>query len=169
MAVFFCFTNKRDESENEPQDYDLFQYDKAISEYEKALEIHKKWGTKPFWVLNYVYLGAAYHKTGQYEKEKKLYEKAIQDFPNELLQILRNQGILALAERDTAAFRKIGKQAMSLLRNRSIPEASRITAFASVSDEGNDPDNAELYYRQALALEPGNKVRLNNLAFSCKG
>ena len=26
---------------------DLYQYDKAIPEYEKALEIFKKWGIKP--------------------------------------------------------------------------------------------------------------------------
>jgi tetratricopeptide (TPR) repeat protein len=144
---------------------ELFQYDKAIPEFEKALEIHKKWNTKPFWVLNYAYLGTAYHKTGQYRKEKRLYEKALLDFPNEPLQILRNQGVLALAEKDTAAFRKIGNQAMSILINRSYKEADKITAFASVFEDGDDPDNAELYFRKALSLEPGKPVRLNNLAY----
>ena len=35
------------------------------------------------WVLNYINLGIAYHKTGQYKKEKKLYKKAEQDFPDD--------------------------------------------------------------------------------------
>ena len=60
----------------------LYQYDKAIPEFEKALEIYNKWGIKPWWYRNYTALGLAYHKTGQYKKEKKLYKKAEQDFPD---------------------------------------------------------------------------------------
>ncbi len=59
----------------------LFQYDKAIPEFEKALEIYDKMDSKPWWVYNYTLLGESYHKTGQYKKEKKLYIKADQDFP----------------------------------------------------------------------------------------
>ena len=43
----------------------MYQYDKAIPEFEKALEIYDNWETKPFWVLNYTHLGNAYHETGQ--------------------------------------------------------------------------------------------------------
>ena len=52
--------------------YILGQYDNAITEAEKALEIYHKWGTKPFWFHNYTVAGLAYHKTGQYKKEKKI-------------------------------------------------------------------------------------------------
>ncbi|MBS0011741.1 MAG: hypothetical protein KFF49_10055, partial [Bacteroidales bacterium] len=49
---------------------ELVQYNKAIPEFEKALEIYDKWGIKPLWVPNYTALGYAYHETGQYRKEK---------------------------------------------------------------------------------------------------
>ena len=49
----------------------LYLWDKAIPDYEKSLEIYNKWGSKPDWVLNYTKLGLAYHKTGQYKKEKR--------------------------------------------------------------------------------------------------
>ncbi len=67
-------------------DYSLLQqYDNAILAHEKALEIYNKWGSKPMWILDYVNLGGEYHITGQYKKEKKLYKKAEQDFPNNLI------------------------------------------------------------------------------------
>ncbi len=78
----------------------LCQYDNAIPEFEKALEIYNKWGSKPTWILNYTNLGYAYHKTGQYKKEKKLYKKAEQDFPDDPDLIFR-QAILSLTEGDT--------------------------------------------------------------------
>src|SRR4030042_95155 len=80
----------------------LFQYDKAIPEYEKVLEIYKNWDVKPFWVFDYAYLGDSYHKTGQYKKEAKLYKKAEQDFPDNP-QLTGRQAILSLIIGDTVA------------------------------------------------------------------
>ena len=74
--------------------YDLDQYDKAIPEYEKALEIYKKWGVKPDWIFNYTYLGESYHNTGMYKEEEKLYKKAEQDFPDDPNLIFNQAGSL---------------------------------------------------------------------------
>jgi len=54
----------------------LKQYDKAIPEFERNLEMCRKWG-KEFLKDNWSYsnLGHAYHQTGQYKKEKKLIEE----------------------------------------------------------------------------------------------
>ena len=76
----------------------LYQFDKAIPEYEKALEIYDKIGIKPSWVFNYVQLGEAYNKTGQYKKEKKLYLKAEKDFPDNLFLIYQEIFWLLLKE-----------------------------------------------------------------------
>jgi tetratricopeptide (TPR) repeat protein len=51
----------------------LHQYNNAISEFEKQLEIYKKWDSKPRWSKSYSDLGKLYHLTGQYRKEKKLF------------------------------------------------------------------------------------------------
>ena len=32
----------------------IYQYDKAIPEFEKSLAIYEKWESKPYWVSNYI-------------------------------------------------------------------------------------------------------------------
>ena len=100
----------------------LYQYDKAIPEYEKALEIYNKWGSKPVWDANYTGLGLAYHKTDQYKKDKKLYNKAELDFPDDPPLISR-QAILALTEGDTISGNDYIKKYISLRKEGSASEA----------------------------------------------
>ncbi len=71
----------------------LQQYEKAIIEYEKALQIYDKWNIIPDWALNYIYLGKAYQKNGQYKKAEKVYKKAEQYFPDDI-ELAGWQGIL---------------------------------------------------------------------------
>jgi TolB-like protein/Tfp pilus assembly protein PilF len=143
---------------------ELYQYDKASNEFEKALEIYKKWGSKPMWAHNYAALGFAYHKTGQYKKEKKLYQKAEQDFPGDPAIIYR-QAILSLTEGDTIAANRYIKQYRSVRKENSSSEAAVTSSLAAIYSEAGIPNIAEEYYRQALSLEPDSPVRLNRLAF----
>jgi tetratricopeptide (TPR) repeat protein len=141
----------------------LYQYDKAIPEYEKALEIYNKWGSKPVWDANYTGLGLAYHKTGQYKKEKKLYKKAELDFPDDPPLISR-QAILALTEGDTITGNDYIKKYGSLRKEGSASESDIATGIAEIFSEAGIPDKAEEYYRQALSLEPENPIMLNYLS-----
>jgi len=52
--------------------YKIEDYKEAISIWERALEIHRKWGND--WKNPYVYflLGDAYHKTGNHERENEI-------------------------------------------------------------------------------------------------
>jgi Tfp pilus assembly protein PilF len=142
---------------------DLYQYDNAIREFEKALEIYKKWESKPMWAFNYVFLGKAYHETRQYKKESKLYKKAELDFPDEHA-IIQRKAILALTEGDTIAAKGYIQKYISIRKNNAITEANITTTLAVIYYEAGIPDKAELYYRQALSLEPENPGRMNNLA-----
>jgi len=142
----------------------LDQYDKAIPELEKALEIYEKWDSKPSWVLNYVVLGNAYHKTGQFKKEKKLYRKAEQDFPNNSY-LKYNQSILALSEDDTVAANKYIEEFTSICKEYSLSE-SEITIFlGDTYSEAGIFNKAEEYYRQALLLTPENPQYMYYLAY----
>jgi len=68
-----CLKQLQEFDDQEPRNYynlgeayiRINQYDEAIPEFEKALEIYNKWGSKPLWAPNYTMLGLAYHKTGQ--------------------------------------------------------------------------------------------------------
>jgi tetratricopeptide (TPR) repeat protein len=142
----------------------LYQYDKAIPELEKSLEIYKKWDSKPMWVLNYTDLGTMYHETGQYKKERKLYRKAEKDFPDDPL-LIRRRAILALTERDTVEANGYIKKYVSLLKDRSFPDAVIANNLGVMNEEAGIPDIAEEYYRKALSLDPENPFRMNNLAY----
>jgi Tfp pilus assembly protein PilF len=142
----------------------IYNYDKAIPEYEKALEIFKKWDSKPLSIIYYVYLGTAYHKTGQYIKEKKLYKKAEHDFPDDL-QLLYNQAILSLTEKDTIAANNYIEKYKSIRKDNSWSEAAINNTLANIYSEAGILDKAEEYYRKALLLQPDSPLRMNNLGY----
>lgn len=142
----------------------LQQYEKAIPELEKSLEIYDKWGSKPLWAFNYVHLGHAYHQTGQYKKEEKLYEKAKLEFPDDPTLIFR-QIVLALTEGKTFDANELIEKYKSLLRENSTAEAAITAKLARMYAGAGILDKSEEYYRQALFLEPENPVRLNTLAY----
>jgi len=144
--------------------FTLYQYDKAISEYEKALEIYKKWGLKPYWIFDYTYLGEAYRKTGQFEKLKVLYRKAEQDFPDDPYLIF-NQALVSLTIGDTVAANRYIQTGIIFLKSLSISEASISAIIASGYADVGLADKANEYYQHALSLEPKNPLRLNDLAY----
>jgi tetratricopeptide (TPR) repeat protein len=142
----------------------LDQFEKAVPEYEKALEIYEKWGSKPMWVQNYIKLGFAYHKTWQYKKEKQLYKNAEQNFPNDRELILR-QTVLALSEGDTISSNRYIEKLRSVSKNASITESDILTELGNIYWEAALLTKTEEYYRQSLSLEPENPDKLNLLAW----
>ena len=144
--------------------YKLFQYDKVIPGYEKALKIYEKWDSRPIWVYSYVELGEAYHKTGQYNKERKLYKKAEHDFPDDLI-LTRRKAILSFADGDTAAANGYIKKYVSWCKERSASDALIANWLALIYEEAGNLNKAEWYYRQSLSLDPENTVSMNNLAY----
>jgi tetratricopeptide (TPR) repeat protein len=141
----------------------LRQYDKAIPEYEKALQIYKKWGINPFWILNYSYLGTAYHKTGRIKKEKALYIKAQEVFPDNI-SLIRNKSVLSLSVGDTAETARLLDKARAYFKSNSLSEANIASVMANVFSDAGLMDESEEYFRAALSSEPENPVRLNDLA-----
>ncbi len=142
----------------------LYQYDKTILELEKALKLYDKSGSKPYFYGNYAALGSAYHKTDQYKKEKQLYKKAEQDFPDNPAIIYR-QAILALSEGKSETANDFIEKYRSVLKENSATEATITSSLAGIYAEAEIPDKAEEYYRQALSLEPCSGERMNYLAY----
>jgi tetratricopeptide (TPR) repeat protein len=144
--------------------FKLFQYDKAIPEFEKTLEIYDKWKTKPMWVWDYIYLGVAYHRTNQFIKEDELYKKAQQYFPFHDTLLYR-QAILSLTKGDTIAANQYIEKYISIRKDNSVSEASINTSLAIIYSEAEILDKAEEYYRKALSLEPEKPLRMNDVAY----
>jgi len=142
----------------------LHKYENAISEYVKSLGISKKWGVKAKWIYNYTALGEAYHKTGKYREEMRIYKKARLEFPDDP-ELLYREAVLALCEGKTNAANSIIEKYISIRKGSSASEAVIATNLAGIYSEANLPDIAEKYYREALSLEPGNPWRPHNLAY----
>jgi len=143
---------------------DLKKYEDAIPLREKELEIYNNWGSKPRWSLSYTYLGKSYHITGQFNKERELYNRAEQHFPNDS-RILYRQAILELSEGDTIRAGDYIQKYRStfMINNKSRPEFTY--NLARIHEEAGLLREAEKYYRQALSLEPESALRLNDLAW----
>jgi tetratricopeptide (TPR) repeat protein len=141
----------------------LNEYEKAIPEFERALNIYRNWGVRPSWVFNYTALGDACHKTGQFRKEEKLYKQAEKDFPDDPL-IIRRQAILALARGKTKKADEYLLKYESISRNEGASEALIQTRMGWIYEEAEKIDRAEEHLRNALELEPQNPWRMRDLA-----
>jgi len=143
---------------------DLGQFDKAIPEYVRALEIYREWKVKPQWSFNYLQLGRAYHETGQYNKETQLYKKAERDFPDDPA-LIRRQAILSLAQGKKKEANKYTDKYVSFRKESAWPESRIVSALGNIYSDANIIDKAEEYYRQATRVEPDNTDYLNTLAY----
>ena len=142
----------------------LHQYEKAIPLREKELEIYDKWDSRPRWSASYTSLGKLYHLTGQYNKEKKLYRKAEQDFPDDY-SLLYRQAILALAEGNTDEANRYIEKYISARKINIASEATIASDLAGIYSEAGIPDKAEEYFCKALSLEPEASERMDDLAW----
>lgn len=148
----------------------LNQTDKGISEMEKSLEVSRKWG-REFLQEHYAYpaLGEAYHRTGQYKKEKRLYREArrVNDDHRSIYfsWVIRNQASLALTEGDTVAANRYIEELLSVFRENSTTEYDIATYMALMYRNGGDRDKAIEYYRKALGFAAENPDRMNFIAW----
>ena len=131
----------------------VLQYDKAVPEFEKALEIYDKMDVKPWWVYYYTNLGYAYHETGQNKRERKLYAKAEKDFPDDPTLTWR-QAIFYLTVGDTAVANEYLKKYISIYNDNSWSDAALARNLGWAYSQAGMQDKAEESFRKAVSLEP---------------
>ena len=143
----------------------LKDYKEAAVYFERALEIHEKWGTnfRNPWI--YVCLGNSYHQVNDHKKEKEVYELGLYLFPD-YARIIQFQAICAFSQGDTDKANEFISKYKSIGKNRSLwPESRILSGVGTIYTEANLLDKAEFSYRQALELDPRNPARINNLAW----
>ena len=143
----------------------LKDYKEAAVYFERALEIHKKWGTnyRNPWI--YVCLGNSYHQINEHKKEKEVHELGLSLFPD-YARIIQFQAICAFSQGDTDKANEFISKYKSIGKNRSLwPESRILSGVGTIYAEANLLDKAEFSYRQALELDPRNPARINNLAW----
>ncbi len=144
---------------------DIRQYEKAISPLEEALKIYDRWGLKPEFVDYYDALLKAYHETGRYKKEKKLFKKAEKDFPDNPVLIVRQVIMLLASGKNTGIEELLEKYISDRKKTYGYDESFIDALVGNIYTEGGHYDKAEEHYRKALLLSPGNYARMNDLAY----
>jgi tetratricopeptide (TPR) repeat protein len=139
------------------------QYDKAITEFEKGLEIYRKWDVKPD-LMYYQEPGQAYHRAGRLKEEKKLYRKARKDYPG-APDMLEQYAYIALEEGDTVEANRYIKEWISIRKEQSWSDAKIASAMAWIYSMAGNYDKEEECLRKALALEPENGGLMVSLAY----
>ena len=140
------------------------EYAQAILPLEKSLEIYKKWGTAPPWLLSYTILAGCYHETKQYKKEEQLYKDTEVYFPDKT-SILKRRASLALCMGDTASASRLIEKYLAKLRLNSTNEADIAYNMAEIYAGTNLNDETEKYYRKALNLASDKSFAQGNLAW----
>ncbi len=143
----------------------LQNYEEAAINFEKALEIHKNWGTifRNPWI--YGMLGNSYHQVNEHKKEKEIYILGLSIFP-ENTEIIHRQAICALSQGNTEEANDLIAKYKSISKNNNQwPESRILSGLGTIYTEANLIDKAETCYRQALTLDPGNPSRLHDLAW----
>ena len=141
-------------------------YEKAIEPLERAYELSTRWeGFSAKWRWYYVDLGEVYHKTGNHEKEKEIYEHGLSILPDNP-NIISRQAICALSLGDTSKANQFIAQFKSLRKEESGWSEPRILRnLGQIYSEANMFDMAEKCYRQALKIDPYNPGGMNSLAY----
>jgi len=130
------------------------QYYNAIPEFEKTFTLYRRWG-REYMKNNSAWegLGIAYHKTGQYNKERRLYRKALKYIPDDPLVIVR-QALLSYSENDSIEGNRYVEKFKTVLMKKGNSEAYISKRLGDIYAEVGMTDKAEKYYRQALSFEP---------------
>jgi tetratricopeptide (TPR) repeat protein len=141
----------------------LQQFRLAIPEFEKALAIYDKWGSKPPGTY-YLPLIGIYSYTHQFKKEKKLIELAERDFPDDL-NLIYQKIVMAVSENKSKDANELIEKYKTAGRDNSLSEAIILNRLAYIYSRTGFLDKSEEYYRQALSMEFKNSLILNDFAW----
>jgi tetratricopeptide (TPR) repeat protein/TolB-like protein len=142
----------------------MHQWDKAIPELERNLEVDFKLFSKPYFPESYSHIVYAYFKTGQFKKARKLLGKSEKYYPDDR-ELTSQKAIISLAEGDTSAANRYIEKYKSILKDNSYSEPGIIGNIGAIYDESGFLDKAEEYYRQMFSMRPDNPNVLNGLAW----
>ena len=139
-------------------------YEKAIPEFQKVIDLYQKWNVKPPWPGNYSALAFAYYQTGKYRKAEIAQKEDARDFPDDKT-VLIQQAWLSWRKGDTVTVNKCVERLEAQFREESYPESVINGILGYFFSLGKIPEKAELFYRKALSLEPDNPIAMNSLAY----
>lgn len=145
--------------------YKINEFEEALSLWEKALEIHREWGTD--WANPYIYfmMGDAYHQMGNHQRENEIYNLGITVIPQDYW-ILEYQAICAFSQGENEKAEEIVARYQDLRKNVTYCTGAMIfSGLGFIYTKAGMLDEAEEYYRETTVIEPENPNWKNNLSY----
>ncbi len=140
------------------------QWQEAIEEFEKTLEISSRYEIKT-WAWTYILLGRAYHNIREHKKEKEIFEDALGLLPDEEFQFTYWQAVCPLSRGDTTEANKYLNKGIGIGKQNGWPESKILSWLASIHDQANNIIKAEELYRSAFILNPQDNNLVNDFAY----
>jgi tetratricopeptide (TPR) repeat protein len=145
--------------------YNQDQYENAAINFEKVIDIHKKWGTPYRFPFLYFRLGNSYHQLNNHKRENEVYELGLTAFPD-YPTIISYQATCALSQGDMGKANALINKYKSIAKNINLWPPSRIlSGIGYMYSRAGLSNEAEMHLRQALSLDPRNPERMNDLAW----
>ncbi|MBE9518837.1 MAG: tetratricopeptide repeat protein, partial [Bacteroidetes bacterium] len=143
--------------------YKLEQYEEAVASFEKALEIHDKWGTHMRIPHLYYWLGESLHELDNHKRENEIYELGLNNLSNDAL-IRRCQAECAISQGRSDLGERYIDQYRKARTTQGWEEARILSGIGSSYYYAGEMHLAEQYCRRGLALDPNNPQRMYALA-----
>ena len=137
----------------------ITQYEKSIECFEEALDIDQQSGGGWKWLRAYILPGQAYHKLGNHDREKEIYElglRALPDHPN----IIYQQAVCALSQGDTIEANEHLDKYRSVREGEGWEEYRILDEFGQIFRDAGHFDKAEQYKDAIRCYERA--IELNN-------
>jgi tetratricopeptide (TPR) repeat protein len=140
--------------------YRQSMYEEAIAPFETAVSLAKQWGSEGRLMYSQAMLISCYHEIGDHQRELEI-KKQMEDNPffsglSKMFKISISQLMASayLCLGDTVNANLYLDKMLQNLRDKNTSESEILTVLGSVNSAANRPDQAELYYRQAMEMDP---------------
>jgi len=143
--------------------YKLEQNEEAVSSFEKALEIHEKWGTLMYIPYLYYWMSESLHDLENHKRENEILELGLNTLPNDAL-IRRYQAKCAISQGRSDLGEKYIDQYRKARTAEGWEEARILSGVGYSYYFAGEMNQAEQFCRQGLALDPNNPHRMYSLA-----
>jgi TolB-like protein len=142
-----------------------WQFEKAITAFEKVMEIDMERGSNWKFESFYDNYGEALHRVGNHEREKEISEIGLNVFPNSNF-ILYRQAVCALSQGNTAEANEVLVKYMAKHKELGTSEYWLEQYLGELNEEANIMNQAELHFRKAYEIEPpGSIYQMGRLAY----
>jgi tetratricopeptide (TPR) repeat protein len=141
----------------------LQQYEKAISAFEKVMDINLERGSDWKFLLFYDRFLHALHMVGNHEREKEISDIGLRVFPNSNW-ILYRMAVCALSHGKTAEEDEILVKYRAKHKELGTPEIELELYLGIMYEEANIMDQAEIHFRKAYKLNSQSNVWIGELA-----